>query len=101
MFGSLIFCINFASRNKTNKKQKIMERKIYIAKTLVEDIDLNSCSVEVFESRDSANEWSSKKIDSYVEDYSDPEVIKEEGFYRMMSGDTYVTIEVEEKSISK
>ena len=78
-----------------------MERKIYIAKTLVEDIDLNNCSVEVFESRDSANEWSSKKIDSYAEDYSDPEVIKEEGFYRMMSGDTYVTIEVEEKSISK
>ena len=78
-----------------------MERKIYTAKTLIEDIDLNSCSVEVFESRDSANEWSSKKIDSYAENYSDPEMIKEEDFYRMMSGDTYVTIEVEEKSISK
>ena len=68
---------------------------------MVEGIDLNSCSVEVFESRDSANEWSSKEIDSYAEDYSAPEVIKEEGFYRMMSGDTYVTIEVEEKNISK
>ena len=78
-----------------------MERKIYITKTLVEDINLNSCLVEVFESRKSANEWSSKKIDSYAENYSDSEVIKEEGFYRMMSGDTYVTIEVEEKSISK
>lgn len=78
-----------------------MERKIYTAKTLVENIDLNSCSVEVFENRESAIEWSSKEIDSYAEDYSDAEVIKEDGFYRMMSGDTYVTIEVEEKNISK
>lgn len=73
--------------------------KVYIAKTLIEGIDLNSCSVEVFETREGANDWASDDIDLYLDGYEDAEVIKENDFYQMKSGDVCVTIEIEEKDI--
>lgn len=72
--------------------------KVYIAKTLVES-DINTCSVEVFETREGANDWASDEIDIYADGYVDAEVMKENDFYQMTSGDVYVTIEVEEKEI--
>lgn len=73
--------------------------KVYIAKTLIEGIDLNSCSVEVFETREGANDWASDDLDIYLDGYEDAEVIKENDFYQMKSGDVCVTIEIEEKDI--
>lgn len=80
--------------------------KVYIAKTLVETPDGNSCSVEMFKTRSSANEWVSNEIDTYAQDYDEPEITKHEDFYRMFNNkwdifgaDMYVTIEIEEKEL--
>ena len=74
-------------------------KKVYIAKVLVEGIDNNSCSVEVFETNEGANDWASDEIDIDADGYEDAEIMKEKDFYRMTSSDVYVTIEIEEKNI--
>lgn len=77
--------------------------KVYVAKTLVEYVDSNSCSVEVFENLADARKWASKEIDDYAADFTDAEVHKADDydFYRMSSGDSYVTIEIVETEIHK
>ena len=75
-------------------------KKIYIAKVLIEDIDLNSCSVEVFPTLDGARKWADKEIDSYASEYDGSVTERADNYYVMKSGDTYVSIEVEEKEIN-
>lgn len=73
--------------------------KVFVAKTLVESIDLNSCSVEVFDSLEKAQKYSKAEIASYAEEY-EGEVIEEcPTYFAMQSGDQYVTIEIVEKEI--
>ena len=61
----------------------------------------NSCSVEVFENLADARKWASKEIDGYAADFTDAEVQKVDDWYRMSSGDSYVTIEIVETEIHK
>lgn len=75
--------------------------KVYVAKTLVEYVDCNSCSVDVFENLADARKWASKEIDDYAADFIDAEVHKADDYYRMSSGDSYVTIEIAETEIHK
>lgn len=75
--------------------------KVYVAKTLVEYVDCNSCSVKVFENLADARKWASKEIDDYAADFRDAEVHKADDYYRMSSGDSYVTIEIVETEIHK
>lgn len=75
--------------------------KVYVAKTLVEYVDCNSCSVEVFENLADARKWASKEIDDYAADFIDAEVHKADDYYSMSSGDSYVTIEIAETEIHK
>lgn len=76
--------------------------KVYVAKTLVEYVDCNSCSVEVFENLADARKWANKKINDYAADFIDTaEVHKADDWYRMSSGDSYVTIEIVETEIHK
>lgn len=74
--------------------------KIYVVQILVEDIDSNTCSVEVFKNLKDAQRYANDEIDNYAMDY-DGNVI-ERAFlnYTMESGDTYVTISIEEKEIN-
>lgn len=75
--------------------------KVYVTKTLVEDVDCNSCSVEVFETLADARKWANEEIHSYADDYPNAEVETADDWYRMTSGDTYVTIEIAETEIHK
>ena len=75
--------------------------KVYVAKTLVEYVDYNSCSVEVFENLADARKWASKEIDDFATDFADAEVEKADDWYRMSSEDSYVTIEITETEIHK
>lgn len=75
--------------------------KVYVAKTLIEYVDYNSCSVEVFENLADARKWADKEIDGYAADFTDAEVQKVDDWYRMSSGDSYVTIEIVETEIHK
>jgi hypothetical protein len=74
-------------------------KKVYVAKILVEDIDSNSCSVELFSELDTAKKWADEEIDVYAEDYNGSVTERADLYYAMKSGDTYVTIEIEEKEI--
>jgi len=75
--------------------------KVFVVKILVEDIDCNSCSVEVFPTQDEAKTWAKEEIQTYADEYKGevkPSVDKLHFF--MESGDTYVTIDVEEKELN-
>ena len=76
-------------------------KKIYIAKVLVEDIDCNSCSVEVFPTQDDAKTWAKEEIQIYADEYDgDVKPSEDQLHFGMESGDTYVTIDIEEKEIN-
>ena len=75
--------------------------KVYVAKTLVEYVDYNACSAEVFENLADARKWANEEIDDFATDFADAEVEKADDWYRMSSGDSYVTIEITETEIHK
>lgn len=74
--------------------------KIYVVQILVEDIDSNSCSVEVFKNLKDAQRYANDEIDSYAMDYDGDVTERSNLYYTMESGDTYVTISIEEKEIN-
>ncbi len=78
--------------------------KVFVATTLVEDIDLNSCSVAVFDALDKAQKYMHTELESYADDYkeygNEPEIDEYENRGRMCTGDIYVTIEIEEKEVN-
>lgn len=74
--------------------------KVFVAKTLVEDIDSNSCSVEVFGKLSDAKKFADEEIDSIAEEYNGNVTERADFYYAMNSGDTYVTISIEEKEIN-
>lgn len=74
---------------------------VYVAQTLIEDIDLNSCSVEVFTDRDAARKWANEEIGVLAMDM-DGTVTKggkDYDYYAAESGDRYVTIEIVERIV--
>lgn len=73
--------------------------KLYVAKTLVEGIDSNSCSVQIFKDFESASKWADEEIDLYGQDYNGNVTERSPKYYAMNAGDVYVTIEVEEHII--
>ena len=73
--------------------------KVFVAQTLVEDIDSNSCSVELFSTLDGAKKWADEEIDNYAEECNGSVVERADLLYQMNSGDTWVTIEIVEKEI--
>lgn len=75
--------------------------KVFVAKTLVESIDSNSCSVNLFTNEADAIKFADKEIDDYAMDYDDGAVMERSPhYYLMQSGDVYVTIEIEEHEIN-
>lgn len=77
---------------KQLKKTRVME--VYVVEVLVEDIDSNSVSTEVFVDRDLARAFAESEIDAYARDYENAEVEKTSDYYTMHTGDTYVTAKV-------
>lgn len=73
--------------------------KVFVAKVLVEGVDLNSCSVEVFDSFEKAREYAESEIHLYAEDYEGEVVEDYSHRVLMQSGDTYVEIEIVETEI--
>ena len=74
-------------------------KKVYVVQTLVEDIDSNSCSVEVFTNLPAAQKFADEEIDNYAEECDGSVVARENLCYQMNSGDTWVTIEIVEKEV--
>ena len=74
--------------------------KVYVTKTLVEGIDNNSCSVNLFKTLEEAQKFADEEIDLYAQDY-DNGIVTERSpkYYVMNAGDVYVTIEVEEHEL--
>lgn len=73
---------------------------VYVVKTLVESIDSNSCSVDLFTNEADAIKFADKEIDDYAMDYDDGAVMERSPHhYLMQSGDVYVTIEIEEHEL--
>lgn len=68
--------------------------EVYVVEVLVEDIDSNSVSTEVFVDRDLARAFAESEIDAYARDYENAEVEKTSDYYTMHTGDTYVTAKV-------
>lgn len=68
--------------------------EVYVVEVLVEDIDSNSVSTEVFVDRDLARAFAESEIDAYARDYENAEVEKTSDYYMMHTGDTYVTAKV-------
>ena len=73
--------------------------KVFVVKTLVEDIDSNNCSVELFHNLDNAKKFADEEIDSIAEEYEGNVSERADLFYQMNSGDLWVTITIEEKEI--
>lgn len=74
--------------------------KVFVVKTLVEDIDSNSCSVELFHNLDNAKKFADEEIDSIAEEYNGNVAERADLLYQMNSGDLWVTITIEEKEIN-
>lgn len=74
--------------------------KVYVAKVLVESTDLNSCSVEVFDTLEKAQEYSKKEIVDYAKDYEGWVTEEYPTHFTMQAGDQYVTIEIVEKEVA-
>lgn len=74
--------------------------KVFVAKTLVESINANSCSVKLFTNEADAIKFADKKIDDYAMDYDGAVMERSPHYYLMQSGDVYVTIEIEEHEIN-
>lgn len=72
---------------------------VYVAKTLTEDVNLNSCSVEVFTDRDDANKWADEEIDCLAMDMGGAVTERGKDYYAAESGDCYVTIEIVECTV--
>lgn len=68
--------------------------KIYVAKTLVEDVNFNTCSVHLCHTLEECREWAEEEIKEYAADYRTDYQRTNTGF-SMQSGDAYVTIELE------
>jgi len=74
--------------------------KIFVAKILVEDIDSNSCSVELFPTLEGAKKFADEEIDNYAEECEGSVIERADLLYQMNSGDTWVTITIEEKELN-
>jgi len=73
--------------------------KVFVVKILVEDIDLNSCSVKVFSNFEAASKYANDEIDTYGEEYDGNVTERASHHLTMNSGDTYVTIDIEEQDV--
>lgn len=73
--------------------------EVYVVEVLVEDIDSNSVSTEVFVDRDLARAFAATEIDAYAKDYENAKVEKNMDYYTMHTGDTNVTARVLPKEL--
>ena len=73
--------------------------KVFVVKTLVEDIDSNTCNVEVFNTLNDAQKFANDDIDNLAEEFGGNVTERADTYFSAQSGDTYITIEIEEKEI--
>lgn len=73
---------------------------VYVAKILIEDIDMNTCSVKVFDSVMAAREFANEEINRYEIEYNGYVTDRTNDYYSMQAGDAYVTIEIEACTIN-
>lgn len=73
--------------------------KVFVAKTLVEDIDLNSCYAEVFDTYEKAKAYADREITYYVNNYNGVLIKNYSHRMLMQSGDIYVEVEIVETKI--
>lgn len=73
--------------------------KVFVAQILVEQIDLNSCSSEVFSTVEAARKWADNEIDNLAMEMGVDVVERAADYYAASGGDEYVTISIVEKEV--
>lgn len=76
--------------------------EVYVAKVLIENIDYNSCEVEVFDDIKTARKWAKAEINRYANEYEGfIDNTTTANYFRMDSGDECITIEIVKSKINK
>lgn len=69
--------------------------KIFVVKTLTEDIDINSCDVELFTTEDAAQQYAKDLVEKYVRDNEGFILDNYPNHLMAQSGGSYITVDVE------
>ena len=75
--------------------------RVFVAKTLIEDVDITDCSVEVFDTIKKAQEYMESELKWYANNYEEgmSAIDLHTNYGTMEAGDNLVTIKIEEHEI--